>query len=174
MPAFFDNETKVIPEMYYDDKTFFFKASLKGTKFFCELFNSAFEFSYQNGIIPKKKNFKENQFIVSDIQFSPSERVIFVELPLPVLKKDWEVTYLKSYCIPYLQYEDKIEILDLYAEQGRADRPDEGLIIKFVKDSDFKVCAAIKGDRQNTLGAMYQIIFKNYDPYKEKADFYSV
>lgn len=171
MPAFFNNETKVIPDVYYNDKTFFFKAALKGTRFFCELFNSAFEISYQDRLITHKRTFKENQFVVSDIQFSPTERVIFIELPLPILKKDWEVTYLKSYCIPYLQYNDRIEILDLYAEQGRADRLDEGIIIKFAKDADYKPCAAIKGDRQNTLGAMYQIIFKDYDPYNKRADF---
>lgn len=142
MSAFFITQTTLVPHFYYDNKFKFFKACLKDSGLLCNVFNSSLEIAYQGGFLENRIRFNKSDFNISNINFSKTKKAILIDLPLPLNAS--KNNLLKSYYIPYLQYENEIKILDLFAVQNNKDKPHEYLLIKFIKYSDYKICCRIK------------------------------
>jgi len=169
MSVFFDVESQIIPEIFYDDKSLFFKATLKYSNFLSQLFNSCFELYLKDGMLNTKIKLKEKHFVVTDIQFTPRERIVLIELHTNVSKKI-DTHGLKYFLIPYFQYYDRIKILDLYGFEVSPKSNNEGVVLKFNNGSPYELFAYIKGNYHDAIGAMHKIIFEKYNQTKNRAD----
>ncbi len=168
MSIFSNVEKEIIPNFFFDEETMFLKIAFRGTGFFKDLFNMAFEVAYENNNSKEVRIFDESDFNIKDIQFTETERTVFIDLPVPEFENDRELVFLKKYCVPYLQTKDKFKILGLYAIQGRLDNLNENYIIKFSPKNKIVPLVGAIGEENYILTLFYKMIFKNYNPYKNR------
>lgn len=175
MKPLFEIESLKMPLIYYTHRTSFFSCAISShpERFFCDYFNGKhndfIKKCYDYSLKPYDRKFKEKEFKVHYGTFSKIEKIILVELPLPKPKKDGvNAPYYKMYCIPYLQDEKRIELLDLYAVQPEPGMHDHYMIVKhkynkeqippLIITGSFPVFIDFK-DEKSMLQTLYKYIF---------------
>ena len=164
IPVFFNIEHYTMPQLFYYDKANFFMGTAYGKGFMHETFNTFYDEAYKEGVIKKRRKFKAEEFILSEISYDENHRIMCVELPKPK-KSDGANSYLYSYYISFLEYKDKIEILDIYGIQKQLGTDTHGVVLSFSeKEDDVRFRGLIKTDRKSIVEYMYKVAFENYYP----------
>ena len=87
-----------------------------------------------------------------------------VKLPKPK-KSDNVNKFIYSYYISFLEYKDKIEVLDLYGIQKQLVADTHGVVLSFTEnEDDIRFRGLIKTDRKSIVEYMYKVAFENYYP----------
>ncbi len=132
--------------------------------FMHQTFNTFYEDAYKKGIIKKRKKFNAKEFIISEISYDEKHRILCVGLPKPK-KSDNVNKFIYSYYISFLEYKDKIEVLDIYAIQKQLVTDTHGVVLSFSEnEDDIRFRGLIKTDRKSIVDYMYKVAFENYYP----------
>ena len=164
IPVFFNIEHYTMPQIFYYDKANFFMGTAYNKGFMYQTFNTFFDDAYKKGVIKKRRKFKPEEFIISEISYDEKHRILCVELPKPK-KSDNANKFLYSYYISFLEYKDKIEVLDIYGIQKQLVTDTHGVVLSFCENEDnIRFRGLIKTDRSSIVEYMYKVAFENYYP----------
>lgn len=164
--VFFNIEHYTMPQLFYCNKTNFFMGSAYNKGFLNNTFNSFFETALEKGVIKKKRTFKARDFKISEKTYDSKHKLLCIQLPNPK-KHDRTDTYLKSYYISFLEYDNKIEVLDIYGLQKRNSKQNMVLVVSFVDGDDDKIVfrGIIEDSPNSIFSYMHKVAFENYYPH---------
>lgn len=164
LPVFFNIEHYTMPQLFYYDKANFFMGTAYGKGFMHQTFNTFFEDAYKKGIIKKKRKFKAKEFILSEISYDDEHRMMCIKLPKPK-KEDNAKHYLYYYFISFLEFKDRIEVLDIYGLQRQTNKDTHAVVVSFSEDKDdIRFRGLIKLDSSSIVEYMHKVAFENYYP----------
>lgn len=155
-------ETQIIPSYINENKGIFFeKIFLHSADYFCEIFNAAFRMSLDEGKLKRSIEYDPCEFYCFIEQVNETERLIYIELPLP-RKSDFSYNmYVKAYFIPYRIRKNGIEIYDMFGVDTVKDI-DTSFIIWYKNSqhlmSNLKLPVNVE-DRKNLIKFMSEYIF---------------
>ena len=139
MSATWEIETQIIPSFINENKGFIYENMIfYSEKFFCNIFNAAFKLSLESGKLKNPIEYEPCEFFCSIESYSETEKLIYVELPLPRFSDFSYDMYVKAYFIPYRIKSNGIEMYDIFGVDTIKDK-NSGLIIWY-KDSQHLVC----------------------------------
>lgn len=115
MTATWETETQFLPHYFNDNKGAFFEQIISnGVNYICDIFNSSFEFHYEQGNLQEPIIYNSNEFYITVKCYNDTDRLIYIELPEPRKSDFLYNMYVKCYCIPYRTKKDSIQIFDMY------------------------------------------------------------
>ncbi len=163
MTATWEIETQFLPYYFNESKGAFFEQILSnGSDFLCDIFNSSFEFHYEQGNLREPITYNANEFYLTAKRYNDIDRLLYIELPEP-RKSDFTYNmYVKCYCIPYRVKKDGIQIFDMYGIDAVRDI-DVGFIIWYKNAqhmmSNLKLPVSVD-NRNELVDFMGKYIFK--------------
>lgn len=162
---FYNIEHYTMPQIFYCGKTNFFMGCTYNKGFLHQTFNYFFETAFQEGVIKRKRKFKAEDFEITEKTYDSKHKLLCIRLPKPKTCDRTNV-YLKTYFISFLEYDDKIEVLDIYGLQKRDSQKNEIVVVSFVDGNDDKIVfrGIVNDDRISIFEYMYKVAFENFYP----------
>lgn len=162
--VFYNIEHYTMPQVFYYGKTNFFMGAAYNKGFLHETFNSFFDSAFKKGVIKIKREFKASDFRISETTYDDKHKLLCIYLPEPKSCDHTDV-YLVAYFISFLEYDNKIEVLDIYGLQNRDSALNKFFVVSFVDGNDEIVFRGIVEDDSNSvLEYMYKVAFENFYP----------
>lgn len=164
--VFYNIEHYTMPQIFYYGKTNFFMGAVYNKGFLHQTFNSFFEMAFKKGIIKRKRKLKASDFKISEKTYDDKHKLLCIHLPMPKTCDHSEV-YLRAYFISFLEYDNKIEILDIYGLQKRNSKQNENFVISFVDGNDNEIVfrGIVGDDSKSIFEYMYKVAFENFYPH---------
>ena len=163
--VFYNIEHYTLPQVFYHNKTNFFMGVAYNKGFLHQTCNSFFDMAFKKGVIKIKRKFNAKDFKISETTYDDKHKLLCIRLPKPK-KCDNTDTYLESYFLSFLEYDNKIEVLDIYALRKCNSKQERFFFISFNSRDDDKIVfrGIVEDEQSKILEYMYKVAFEDFYP----------